>query len=67
MAARVGSAIIDDMCGKGIFNLWSPITVSYDETNRLYRVQKGYSIFNQGGFVILNQDTGEVVRALRYK
>lgn len=64
-AARIGSALIDNMCEKSAFDVGF-VTVEYDAANRLWRVNKGY-LFSQGGFVILQQDTGEVVRALRNK
>lgn len=65
-AAKVGSAIIDNMCNKNGFH-FGFITVEYDGTNRLWEVNKAYGLFNQGGFVIIKQDTGEIIRALLNK
>lgn len=64
-AARVGSIIIDNMCNKSVFDV-EFITVEYDGTNRLWKVNKSY-LFSQSGFVIIKQDTGEIIRALLNK
>ncbi len=64
-AAKIGGVIIDNMCNKGAFSIGF-ITVEYDAANRLWRVNKGY-LFSQGGFVVIKQDTGEIVRALLNK
>lgn len=61
-AKKVGSAIIDNFTGNT--GLWiSGVTVEYDETNRLWKVTKSYLMKN-GAFVILEQDSGKVVKAL---
>lgn len=64
-AARVGSIIIDNMCDKCIFNVGF-ITVEYDGANRLWKINKSY-FFSQGGFVVIEQDTGEIIKALLNK
>ena len=64
-AARVGGAIVDNMCDKSIFNVGF-ISVEYDDANRLWKINKSY-LFSQGGFVVIEQDTGEIVRALLNK
>lgn len=64
-AARVGSIIIDNMCNKNVFDIGF-ITVEYDDANRLWKINKNY-LFSQGGFVVIKQDTGEIVRALLNK
>ena len=62
-AKVVGSAIIDKLTGKKLFG---GTTVEYDEENRLWLVNKGY-LFHQGGFVVIDQDSGKVVKALLKK
>ena len=64
-AVRVGGAIIDNMCNKGAFHI-GVTTVEYDRVNRLWKVDKNY-LFSQGGSVIIQQDTGEILRALLNK
>lgn len=64
-AGRVGSIIVDNMCNKGVFNIGFT-TVEYDDTNRLWKIDKSY-FFSQGGFVVIKQDTGEIIRALLNK
>lgn len=62
-AAKIGSAIIDQMCqDDGVLGLGF-VDVEYDKSNRLWKVNKGY-MFHQGGFVIIEQDTGKIVKAL---
>jgi hypothetical protein len=62
-AKIVGSQIIDKMANHRWFG---SVTIEYDEVNRLWKVEKGYFIF-QGGFVIIEQDTGKVIKALKSK
>ena len=64
-AAKVGGCIIDNMCDKSGFNL-GVTTVEYDSENRLWGVTKSYG-FAKSGIVIIDQDTGEIVRALLQK
>jgi len=64
-AARVGGGIIDSMLDKSVFD-FGHTTVRYDAENRLWKVTRGY-LFDQGGFVIIEQDTGRVVKALLNK
>lgn len=64
-AARIGSAIVDNMCGKSMLDIGF-VTVEYDSSNRLWRVSKNY-LFSTGGYTIIDQDTGEIVLALLYK
>lgn len=64
-AARVGGYIIDNMCDKNGLN-FGHVTVEYDAANRLWKVTKSYG-FTKGGFVIINQDTGEIIEALLQK
>ena len=62
-AKLVGSAIIDGMTGEKWFG---ETTVKYDAENRLWRVDKGY-LFHRGGFVVIEQDSGKVIKALFVK
>ncbi len=62
-AKGVGGAIIDELTGAKLFG---GTRVEYDEENRLWLVEKGY-LFHQGGFVIIEQDSGKVVKALLNK
>lgn len=62
-AAKIGSAIIDELCEEdGMLGLGF-VDVEYDENNRLWKVNKTY-LFHRGAFVIIEQDTGEIVKAL---
>ena len=62
-AKTVGSSIIDKLTGKSFFGI---ATVKYDENNRLWMIEKSY-LFGGGGFVIIDQDTGKVIKALLTK
>ena len=62
-AKAVGGEIIDNLTGKNWFGV---TTVKYDEENRLWLIEKGY-LFSQGGFVVIEQDSGRVIKALLYK
>ena len=62
-ADAVGSAIIDKLTGCSFFG---GTTVTYDEKNRLWMVERGY-LFSPGAFVIIEQDTGRIIKALLYK
>lgn len=62
-AAIVGGAIIDQLTGKHLFGA---ITVSYDPEARLWLVTKNYFPHN-GGFVVIEQDSGKVIKALLNK
>ena len=63
-AAKIGSAIIDNMCGNG----WDFgfLTIDYDDQERLWKVHKSY-LFGRGGYAIVDQETGEIIQALKYK
>ncbi len=62
-AGEVGGAIIDELTGKHLFG---SVTVSYDAENRLWLVTKNYFPWG-GGFVVVEQDSGRVVKALLHK
>ena len=62
-AATVGVAVIDQLTGKHLFGA---VTVSYDPEARLWLVQKGY-FPHAGGFVIIEQDSGRIIKALLCK
>lgn len=64
-AAKIGEAIIDNMCNSGFFS-FGVVTVEHDSVNRLWKVSKG-SLFSKGGFVIIDQQNGEIVKALLNK
>ena len=62
-AKAVGEKIIDSLTGnKGL----GAISIKYDEENRLWQVGKSY-LFRGGGFVIIEQDSGRVIKALLTK
>lgn len=64
-AVAVGSAILDELVGNG----YSPINstaIEYDEQNRLWLIKKSY-FPHHGGFVIVEQDSGKIVKALLTK
>lgn len=61
-AAKIGGEVIDTLCKKGILDFGS-VTVEYDPAKRIWKIHKGY-LFSSGGFVIIKQDTGEIVKAL---
>lgn len=50
------------MFDQGAFN-FGIIRVEYDGENRLWEVSKSVGL-TRAGFVIIDQDTGEIVRAL---
>ena len=62
-ASVVGSVIIDKITGRSRFGA---TTVTYDEENRLWMVERGY-LFAPGGFVVIEQDTGRVIKMLLEK
>lgn len=62
-AAAVGGAVIDQLTGKHLFGA---VTVSYDPEARLWLVHKGY-FPHAGGFVIIEQDSGRIIKALLCK
>lgn len=62
-ADAIGSAIIDKLTGNFLLGV---STVTYDEENRLWMVERGY-LFSQGAFVVIEQDTGRIIKALLYK
>ena len=62
-AGEIGGAIIDELTGKSLFG---GVTVQYDAENRLWLVTKGYFPWG-GGFVVIEQDSGKVIKALLHK
>ena len=62
-ALEVGSAVIDSMTG---YHFFGASDVTYDAEHRLWRVRRGY-LFRQGAFVVIEQDTGKIIKALLYK
>lgn len=64
-AKIVGACIIDNLTEHSRFRI-SSVTVEYDEENRLWLVSKGY-LFSHGGFVVIEQDSGKIVKALLMK
>ena len=62
-AATVGGAVIDQLTGKHLFGA---VTVSYDPEARLWLVHKGY-FPHAGGFVVIEQDSGRIIKALLCK
>ena len=62
-AAAVGGAVIDQLTGKHLFGA---VTVSYDPEARLWLVHKGY-FPHAGGFVIIEQDSGRIIKAFLCK
>ncbi len=62
-AKRICSPIIDDMVGKDFIGLYD---IEYDKENRLWCVSK-YTLFEPGGAVVIEQDTGRVINARLYK
>ena len=62
-AKVVGGQIIDGLTGK---KFWGATTVEYDAENRLWIIYKNY--FPSGGaFVVIEQDTGKIIKALLNK
>ncbi len=62
-AKAVCEPIIDKMTGSKFFG---GVTIEYDEENRLWRVEKWY-LFGRGGFVLIEQDSGKILKALLTK
>jgi hypothetical protein len=69
-AKIIGSQIIDKMTGNSRFRL-SGVTIDYDEKNRLWRINKGYFYdvyaFGSGGTVVIEQDSGTIIKAFMTK
>lgn len=59
----VGTKIIDTLTGNKSFGV---TTVKYDEINRLWLVERGY-LFGHSGYIIIEQDSGTVIKALLTK
>ena len=64
-AAVVGGEIIENLAPGG-GKIFGDVIVTYDAENRLWMVDKNY-LFNRGGFVVIEQDTGRVIKALLNK
>ena len=62
-AATVCGAVIDQLTRKHLFGA---VTVSYDPEARLWLVHKGY-FPHAGGFVVIEQDSGRIIKALLCK
>lgn len=62
-AKRICSPIIDEMVGKKFVGMYE---IEYDEINRVWCVSK-YTLFEQGGAVVISQDSGAVINAWLYK
>ena len=62
-AKIVGSKIIDELTGESWFG---NTIVEYDSANRLWLIHRTY-LLNRGGVVVIEQDTGRVIKALLYK
>lgn len=65
IAAKIGSAVIDSVCKKSIFDIGST-SVEYDSTNGLWRVSRTY-LFSSGGYVIIQESNGAIIKMLLYK
>ncbi len=63
-AKIIGSQIIDKITGSS--HIISKIVIKYDAENRLWLVIKNYFPRN-GGIVIMEQDSGKVVKAFLTK
>jgi len=64
-ARRIGCKVIDNL--KNLpDNCLGGATVEYDEERRLWRVHRWY-IITQGGYVLIEQDSGKVVAAFLQK
>ena len=62
-AKIVGSRIVDNLTGHSWFG---GVNIEYDQKNRLWKVNKGY-LFSNGGFVVIEQDSGKIIKALLSK
>ena len=62
-AAAIGGAVIDKLTGKRLFGA---VTVSYDPDVRLWLVTKNY-FPHAGGYVVIEQDSGKIIKALLHK
>ena len=64
VAKKIGGAMIDEMT----HYRWGVVYVTYDAEHRLWMVEKGYFFHpRRGAFVVIEQDTGRVLKALRTK
>ena len=62
-AKKIGVAIIDEITGNSGLGF---VTIKYDKENKLWYVQKNYLIRN-GCFVVIEQESGKVIKALLLK
>ena len=69
-AKIIGSQLIDKMVGNSRFHPGG-VAIEYDEDNRLWLISKGYfyGIFalGPGGVVVIEQDSGKIVKAFKTK
>lgn len=61
-AARIGSSVIDHLCDKDITD-FGDTHVYYDEENRVWKVVKTYGPYSPSALVIIDQDTGAILKA----
>lgn len=61
-AKTVGSAIIEQLCGIK----YGFVEIAYDRQNRLWRVER-WNLFHPGAMVVIEQDSGKVIKALLSK
>ncbi len=62
-AKAVCEPMIDEMTGNKSLG---GVTIAYDAENRLWLVEKSY-LFAPGGFVLIEQDSGKILKALLTK
>ena len=62
-AARIGGPIVDNLCSK-VSTDFGIVSVYYDKDNRVWKVTKAYGIFEPSAFVIIDQDTGRIIKAM---
>jgi len=65
-AQIIGVKIINKLTNHTEFSFGS-VNVEYDETNRLWKVQKTYLFGTPGAFVVFERDTGKIIKALLIK
>jgi len=61
-AKSVGSAVIEQLCGIK----YGFTEIAYDQQNRLWRIEK-WNPFHPGAMVVIEQDSGKVIKALLSK
>lgn len=62
-AKKIGIAIIDELTDSSGLGF---VTIKYDKDNKLWYIQKNY-LLGKGCFIVIEQESGKVIKALLLK